>query len=307
MTRHLAFGILGSVLALSIFPSLIPLSALSQSGATTNQVAQWNGTSWAPGACASSPVLPLGATLLLNGRTGITTGATFEWADQSGFGNNAEQNTLAEQPTNGGMINGHNAVLFANNQSLNLVGPVGTPAFISRLVGAASPGPFTIASVWQYTGGSTVVGDGTSPIVPSIISSSAPGFWIAWNSSAVTNTSTPSQVFALGQQDYAGGTTGIVHTNGAAVLANPHYSIVTLDPSGNLSVSIDGGAVTTTTGVGATSNPNLAVIVGLGSSSTDQQWLGPIGEIDVWARALSPTEQTALGAIFVSEWGTLGP
>jgi hypothetical protein len=38
----------GFVLAFTIFPSMIPLSALTQSGATTNQIITWNGSAWVP-------------------------------------------------------------------------------------------------------------------------------------------------------------------------------------------------------------------------------------------------------------------
>lgn len=92
----------------------------------------------------SSPAALPGLELWLRSDLGVTTGATFTWADQSGNGNNATQSTASAQPTviaSDAAYGGHPSLSFAtaNSQFLALASALPAQPLTLLLVGQGSP------------------------------------------------------------------------------------------------------------------------------------------------------------------------
>jgi hypothetical protein len=250
-------------------------------------------------AVAAGPTFPTsGLTLWVNGRTGITTGSTFTWADQStaGFGN-LTQAVSADQPANGGSINSHNAVSFSGNPVF-----IQGSSALSNYVSSGTLHPFTVASVFQYTGAQlcTVpsVGNGDMAVTSLAANYVNWGFTICQQSVTTTEL-----VVGFTQYDTSNKYVSIT----GPLYANPHWSVVTFTSLGVLGISVDGSAVTTTSSVGANVNYTLFVKMGGSTLSTIQYFTGKVGEYMIWNRVLSAAEITSLGTFFTSNWGTLGP
>jgi hypothetical protein len=245
-----------------------------------------------------------GLTLWLNGRAGITTGTTFTWADQSGAGFGPFTATGSNMPANGGSINGRNAITFALGNNLTNSTSSG-----ADYVGA-SPYPYTFAAVFKCTSAVQLAPPGTWTS-PKVFTLDWPGVTIGADLSTFLNSSAPTTLCThTGTSNTLNNFGQFVDVTGA-LAANPHYAIATFNSSSVLGISVDGGIpATLATGLPGFFNAgpsNSRASVGNGGNSTLEEFAGQIGEVMVWNRALSSAEQTALGAFFVSEWGTLGP
>ena len=256
-----------------------------------------------PGEAATPPLaLPAsGMTLWVNGRTGITTGSTFTWADQSGAGfGNLTQSTSADQPANGGSLNGKNAVLFSGSSGAQLL--TGSSA-LSHYVGGTTPFPFSVAAVFQFTGSATA----GAPTVgsPDMAVCSLVGNYVNWGFNVAKYSVTTTEL-VVGFTVFDSSNKYVSQTG--PLYANAHQVMVTYSSGGALTMSVDGAATTTTTGVGANTNYTLPITVGSSNGlSTLQQFDGTVGEYVVWNRVLSGTEITTVASYFTAKWGTLGP
>jgi hypothetical protein len=240
------------------------------------------------------PVIPKsGLTLWLDGRTGITPGSTFEWADQSGNNNNFTNGTAGHQPVTGGDINGQNALTYTQSPSKGLVGPA-----LSALI-APSTLIWTFAAVFQCNAALPFSPVTFPQFACEIFGATNTGVtqWTGVGSCVDPSDSTQLYIYAM-QWD---GAQKAVFNHGANSV-DAHFLIATYDGT-DLNLSVDGGSVSSAAAGSTTLASVAASTGGFDGNSTVQAWSNLQAQILAWDRVLSPTEQAAVFSVMSGIYG----
>ncbi len=135
------------------FPGSVPLSDLTQSGATTSQVITWNGTSWAPAAGGGGGSSPTG--------TGVALVSGGSFVSAAGPVNLASSTYVSNQlsMTNGGT--GTNLSACTTGKLVQIAGPVFACYTASGDLNLAAGGVATVPTIGGGIYTAEVIGGGT--------------------------------------------------------------------------------------------------------------------------------------------------
>lgn len=232
--------------------------------------------------------------LWLDATVGVVPGSTFTWTDQSGKGNDATQSSGANQPTAGvSAAWGNRRVLSFDSAAPQYLAANGLGTLLS---GDHLPVSF-FAAIRR--------GSPSVNITP-----------ISWDGAiGVTNffrTSLEPTAGAVvcATHDKNGGDPDVQVQTAQVTDTSPHILSVVFTGS-VISIYLDGAATSVANAAFNSADATITTTCTIGAERSFGSpgtflfgWLGDIGEITVYDRALSDVERVQLGAYLRGKWGT---